>query len=104
MGDNKTLQWWDEWAPRQRAADGRVAPHGKSLAIEAMRMLPTPTVQDGENTAGPSQFHRNSLPLNTFVVALQTGVSTSLPSDGGNTPSGDRPPNQLNQETTGNPD
>ncbi len=30
---------------------------------------PTPTQQDGENTAGPSQMDRNSLPLNTAVVA-----------------------------------
>ena len=37
MGRGKTLEWWDEWAPRQKAADGRPAPHGKSLEIEAMR-------------------------------------------------------------------
>jgi hypothetical protein len=30
---------------------------------------PTVTVQDAENNAGPSQFSRNSLPLNTAVVA-----------------------------------
>jgi hypothetical protein len=46
MGNGKTLEWWDEWAPRQKSADGRPAPHGKSLAIEALRMstalLPTP--------------------------------------------------------------
>lgn len=35
-------------------------------------LLPTPTVQDGENTAGPSQLHRNSLPLNTLVTLLPT--------------------------------
>jgi hypothetical protein len=33
---------------------------------------PTPTVQDGENDAGPSQFDRNSLPLNTAVKARAT--------------------------------
>ena len=42
MGEGKTLEWWDDWAPRQKSSDGRPAPHGKSLAIEAMRMLPTP--------------------------------------------------------------
>jgi len=42
MGENKTVEWWDEWAPRQKAADGRHAPHGKSLAIECKRLLPTP--------------------------------------------------------------
>lgn len=30
---------------------------------------PTPTVQDGENDAGPSQFERNSLPLNAAVMS-----------------------------------
>lgn len=38
MGEGKTLEWWDDWAPRQKAADGRPAPHGKSLAIEAQRV------------------------------------------------------------------
>ena len=51
MGGNKTLEWWDEWAPRQKAADGRPAPHGKSLAIEALRMMLPPVNQSGESTA-----------------------------------------------------
>jgi hypothetical protein len=33
-------------------------------------LLPTPTVQDGANTGGPSQFDRNSLPLNALVMLL----------------------------------
>jgi len=33
-------------------------------------LLPTPTCQDGSNTGGPSQFERNSLPLNALAVAL----------------------------------
>lgn len=37
MGDNKTVEWWEEWAPRQKASDGRTAPHGRSLAIELMK-------------------------------------------------------------------
>jgi len=32
----------------------------------------TPTVQDGKNNAGSSQFQRNSLPLNTQVVIAQS--------------------------------
>jgi hypothetical protein len=35
--------------------------------------LPTPTTQDGKNTAGPSQFDRNTKPLNVeAVIASQT--------------------------------
>ena len=37
MGDNKTIDWWDEWAPRQVSSTGAAAPHGPSLAIEARR-------------------------------------------------------------------
>lgn len=32
--------------------------------------LPTPTTQDGKNTAGPSQFDRNTKPLNVEAVIL----------------------------------
>jgi hypothetical protein len=49
MGEGKTFEWWDEWAPRQKAADGTPAPHGKSLAIEAQRMA-----ADGAPTPPPS--------------------------------------------------
>lgn len=46
MGANKTLEWWDEWAVRQKAADGRPAPHGKSLHIEMLRLADTGTFGD----------------------------------------------------------
>tara|TARA_R110000751_G_scaffold304328_1_gene419751 strand:- start:495 stop:713 length:219 start_codon:yes stop_codon:yes gene_type:complete len=32
-----------------------------------MNKWPTPTVQDASNNGGPSQFRRNSLPLNAQV-------------------------------------
>jgi hypothetical protein len=35
----------------------------------AVKLWPTPTKQDGENCAGPSQFQRNTLPLNVAVKA-----------------------------------
>ena len=34
--------------------------------------MPTPTVQGAANTAGPSQYDRNTLPLNTAVTLLPT--------------------------------
>lgn len=44
MGADKTIEWWDELAARQKSADGKPAPHGKSLHIEVLKMLlPTPT-------------------------------------------------------------
>jgi DNA (cytosine-5)-methyltransferase 1 len=56
MGDNKTVEWWEEWAPRQKSSEGKLAPHGRSLAIELVKaaanpkLLPTPTVLDSSNT------------------------------------------------------
>jgi len=42
------------------------------LSAQLINLLPTPTVQDASNTAGPSQLDRNSLPLNTIVTLLPT--------------------------------
>jgi len=36
MGAGKDPEAWKEWAARQKAADGRPAPHGKSLEQEAI--------------------------------------------------------------------
>jgi DNA (cytosine-5)-methyltransferase 1 len=41
-----------------------------SLQITVDHLLPTCTVQDGANTGGPSQFERNTLPLNTQRLVL----------------------------------
>jgi hypothetical protein len=38
----------------------------------AQPLLPTPTTQDGANNGGPSQFNRNTPPLNTRVLMLPT--------------------------------
>lgn len=37
MGERKTIEWWDEWAPRQISSSGAKAPHGPSLSVEARR-------------------------------------------------------------------
>jgi len=39
---------------------------------EGIRTWPTPTVQDSENDGGPSQYNRNSVPLNALVKILPT--------------------------------
>jgi len=55
----------------------------QSHSLEAMArrgelgMVPTPTVQDGENTAGPSTFQRNSLPLNAVAANGVPGLKLS---------------------------
>ena len=45
MGAGKDPDAWQEWAARQKAADGRPAPHGKSLEQEALSL--------GANTGQP---------------------------------------------------
>lgn len=43
MGAGKTIEKWDTWTDRMRAAHSNGNGHGNSLHIEALRMLPTPT-------------------------------------------------------------
>ena len=48
----------------------------------AIQLLPTPTTQDAANCAGPSQWHRNSDPLNV-VAAKLSGATSPKRSDAG---------------------
>ena len=52
MGAGKTPEAWDEWTAAMRAKHGNGNGHGKSLEIEAQRLLPTPKASDGPN-GGP---------------------------------------------------
>jgi hypothetical protein len=42
--------------------------NGLPVSRVADNLMPTPTTQDGKNTAGPSQFERNTKPLNVEAV------------------------------------
>ena len=89
MGANKTLAWWDAWAPNQKAADGRHAPHGKSLSIEVRqllptpggeRLLPTPTSRDHKDTGKMDyqrQADRSILPGVIMVQRSNDGGTSS---------------------------
>jgi len=52
MGRGKTPQDWDDWTQAMREKHGNGNGHGKSLEIEAQRLLPTPKASDGPN-GGP---------------------------------------------------
>ena len=41
--------------------------HAGTTLVDYVRLWPTPTTQDASNNGGPSQFSRNSLPLNAAV-------------------------------------
>lgn len=66
----------EKGGPNQRGAKG-------DLRLSSAVLFPTPTTQDAANTGGPSQFDRNSLPLNTLVMTL---LPTPAAHDSGNTP------------------
>lgn len=71
MGEGKSVEWWDEWAPRQTAADGTRAVHGRSLAIETIRLLPTPGAYDGDRGGAVSVAQRKA---GNHAVNLQDAV------------------------------
>lgn len=47
MGEGKTVEAWDEWTATMQAKHANGNGHGKSLSIEAQRLLPTPNTKDG---------------------------------------------------------
>jgi DNA (cytosine-5)-methyltransferase 1 len=53
---------------RQDMVSDRPEPAHVSASTGDLELLPTPTCQDGKNTAGPSQFQRNTPPLNVEVT------------------------------------
>src|SRR5699024_5015232 len=46
MGASYTPDEWDAWTDRMKAAHGNGNGHGKSLSIEAQRLLPVPQARD----------------------------------------------------------
>ena len=99
MGRGKTPEQWDEWAARQKAADGRPAPHGKSLEQEAIRLLPTPRAQNGEERNQNIWARPAHLPQN-----LENALAHTLPpSPDGSTSPDATPPLPLNLDATGDP-
>jgi len=109
MGAGKDPQAWEDWASNQKAADGRPAPHGKSLEQEVLKTLPTPrafgamnstsdrgigTPDDGnlETVIGrlatlPTPNTMDSLPVRegaAWEKAKRRGNSSSVREDSGN--------------------
>ena len=58
-----------ELNPKHSPELHELARHG---LLGGAALLPTPTTQDGANNGGPSQFQRNTLPLNAEVTLLPT--------------------------------
>lgn len=88
MGEGKTPDAWDEWTAKMQAAHGNGNGHGKSLAIEAQRLLPTPRASDGEK-GGPNQRGSSGdLMLPSAVQRLlPTPTAADHKASGGSSPS-----------------
>ncbi len=67
MGAGKTVDEWDAWTDRMKTAHGNGNGHGKSLSIEAARLLPTPKATNNENR---SSEWANGPNLGEAVAAL----------------------------------
>jgi hypothetical protein len=78
---------------RKNKLDGYNRTKVTALGI-AVKMLPTPTTQDANNNGGPSQWSRNTDPLNVVAVKASTGECTEPPLNDGS-PSLEVHPAQL---------
>ncbi len=58
MGRGKTPADWDAWTAKMQAAHGNGNGHGKSLEIEAQRLLPTPNCMDSMGTRSDEALAR----------------------------------------------
>jgi DNA (cytosine-5)-methyltransferase 1 len=54
MGRGRTPEEWDDWRGEMQERHRNGNGHGRSLEIEAQRLLPTPLASDGEK-GGPNQ-------------------------------------------------
>jgi len=85
MGRGKTVEDWDAWTDKMKAAHGNGNGHGKSLEIEAQRLLPTPNAADGQRL---NLTHRHG-PSNPTLLgaAVSIGANTAQQSAAGRTSS-----------------
>lgn len=96
MGEGKTPEAWDEWTAKMQTSHANGNGHGKSLAIEAMRLLPTSKATNNENQCSEGWDNLGTA-LQQVVPTLRLkgqrsrGASTSQPSDDGNASSSDQP-------------
>lgn len=94
MGENKTVEWWDEWAPRQKSSTGSPAPHGRSPSIEVRKLFPTIIASEAD-WSGPKQRSSSGRPSlsglmadNQFLLPTTTAADANASGSagyGGNT-------------------
>lgn len=72
MGEGKTPEAWDAWTDAMKAKHGNGNGHGASLAIEAQRLLPTPTSAD-HKASGAAGYGGNEFCTLTDVMVRGRG-------------------------------
>lgn len=88
-GSTERLLIWSRRALPSGRSIFRLVPSMRPTSACEPSLWPTPTVQDAENKAGPSQWVRNTWALNVQVVAHSLGVTSrpeSLDAVGGLAP------------------
>jgi DNA (cytosine-5)-methyltransferase 1 len=75
MGEGKTIKQWDEWTDAMKAKHGNGNGHGKSLAIEAQRLLPTPR-SAADRTSRSAATRRNSMSGLSLGQAVEIAEGT----------------------------
>lgn len=92
MGASHTPETWDAWTARMREKHRNGNGHGRSLAIEAQRLLPTPTTQPttGNGHARDLGTEVRMLPTPAAVVTLLHHPSVADVEGGRKARSGER--------------
>jgi DNA (cytosine-5)-methyltransferase 1 len=83
MGRAYTPEEWDAWTAKMQAAHGNGNGHGKSLEIEAARLLPTPTTQPTTGNGHARNLGTESRHLPTPAVADVQGGRRARSGDRG---------------------
>jgi DNA (cytosine-5)-methyltransferase 1 len=63
MGRGKTVEDWDAWTEKMKAAHGNGNGHGKSLEIETARIGAATTPQSPDGNTSPDEPHQHQLSL-----------------------------------------
>ena len=79
MGAAYNPTTWDEWTERMKQKHGNGNGHGKSLNVEAQRLLPTPAASDPKRDDNPSQAMRKSPGLTTVSAHFPRNDTPVMP-------------------------
>lgn len=99
MGRGRTPEAWDDWRSEMQERHGNGNGHGRSLEIEAQRLLPTPTAMDAHGSRG---YRPDGTPYTatagvtlTDAALSSSGAHTAPRSTAGSESSDDQHPDQL---------